>query len=1081
MYTRIASLKGSGKIYIVVPDQYTYVAEKNLFDMLDTPATSDISVCGLTRLSRRILDEAGAMPQLMDSAARSMMIRYAVDSCAKDLEAFSSVSHTQGFSQKLGVLFKEMMAGSVGGEELEEAAERSGSPLLASKAGDIRKLFETYRQLCEGTASDANGLSMLAAPAVKDAAFVSAGRFFFDGFNDFDTADYALIEELIRFSAGCCFTVCSGQEEIFLPAELMKERLISCASAAGKEVKLTETGEKKDSSAGIRYLERNYPLALPQRSPQDDGSVMCSRFDTPRDEVVYTASCINALIRRDPSMRYSDISVTVADPSLYSSHIRDVFGEYGIPCFMDSRRSIAFLPAVRSFLFLSGSLEHPSAEDMIALAKAFCTGDERDSVLTCENYVKRFGLSGKDFFSPFSADDPLEHWDIESAERIRIKVASMAEDASRSLSGASTIGDYTVSLYRYLEGSGFFSRIAQETEELRDENDHENANIYAQLYNRFMNIFEQLYTVFGHLDYGDGKTVRAMLTEALMNTEVGVIPSVTDRVSVGDPLRSRPDSVRVSFVLGAAEGALPDTGTSPAIFTDSEKLMLSAGGLDLSNTASYRYAKQNFVIYTLLTKPKERLFVSCVSDGEALMPSAVYEKLTAMFGEHRMELSLPEMMCTPGSALSALSVNLSSRGSGAARDASKDAVYDGFLEYFRKDPEKSVLAELALRGQRFRKGPVITDLEAYRALLKDPLETSISALERYAACPFSFFGDYVLRLTEQKDDSVGAADTGNVVHSVIENFSQRLLSGEIDLSAMDREDLLEEARTLTEKEMASYRGSIYTMLSSESFWREKLTSTASKAIEEIVSQMKRSDFLLSASEAKFDSNAELEPILIDTSEGRVLLRGKIDRIDTCTIGGREYVRIIDYKTGSTSFDMTKIYYGLSLQLPIYLRALTSDGTKEPAGMFYLRLSPPMTKVDKEDALDRVEAAVKEHFRLNGMVLRDLEVIEAMDRGYASGSTLEAVSTQKDGSIKASEKLQDTDFFQKLMEHSLHKAKEFSEGILRGEIPASPVKEGGPSSRAWTPCTYCGYRALCGHYGDEDGYRIITKKGAEDIR
>ncbi|MBO4360692.1 MAG: hypothetical protein J5822_07425, partial [Eubacteriaceae bacterium] len=108
MYRKVASLRGSAKIYIVVPDQYTYVAEKNLFNVLDAEATSDISVCGLSRLRRRILSEAGAAPEVMDPSARSMMLRYVIDACEGELSAFRGVSRTGGFSQKLGVLFKEL-------------------------------------------------------------------------------------------------------------------------------------------------------------------------------------------------------------------------------------------------------------------------------------------------------------------------------------------------------------------------------------------------------------------------------------------------------------------------------------------------------------------------------------------------------------------------------------------------------------------------------------------------------------------------------------------------------------------------------------------------------------------------------------------------------------------------------------------------------------------------------------------------------------------------------------------------------------------------------------------------------------
>ena len=462
------------------------------------------------------------------------------------------------------------------------------------------------------------------------------------------------------------------------------------------------------------------------------------------------------------------------------------------------------------------------------------------------------------------------------------------------------------------------------------------------------------------------------------------------------------------------------------------------------------------------------------------MPSAVYEKLERMFGEHRLPLSLTQMMCTGASALSALSVNMSSRIHDRARDDSKDIVYDAYMDYFRRDPDTGVLADMAVRGTASSGDAVITDLDAYRRLLEDPFQTSISALETYAACPFSFFAEYVLRLREQRDDGVGSADTGNVVHTVIERFCRSLLDGETDISSLTDEGLADISRKMTDEVIEGYRGSIYALLSSGPFWREKLSFTAGGAIREIVSQMKRSDFLISAAEAEFGKGRQLPPIILDTPEGTVVLRGKIDRIDTCSIGGREYVRIIDYKTGSTVFDLTRIYYGLSLQLPIYLRALTGDSDREPAGMFYLRLSPPMSRVDGEGDIPKAMDRVRDHFRLNGLVLSDLEVIGAMDRDYALSSVLSAVNTdRKTGGLREHEQLQDREFFTRIMDHSVMRAREFSEAILNGKIPVSPVMEGSVS-RPYTPCSYCSYGSLCGHSGEMRDFRKITKKGVSDI-
>ena len=857
----------------------------------------------------------------------------------------------------------------------------------------------------------------------------------------------------------------------------MIRKLRTCAKDAGKSVEEIDAGEKKTGPEAVRYLEKTYGRRGVSPYPAEQDSVMLSRFRSVRDEVIYTAEVISELIRSG-RYRYSDISVTVSDLTSYAPEIEDVFGEYSVPCFIDMRRQISYLPPVRSFLFLTGSNRDPGSSDMISLAKAFFPKEKRDLVMRLENYVKAHRLTGRDFFSPFSFPEKEDEGEPEELNGIREELAGMVSACRQALEGASTVREYAQKLYSYIASSGFSEYINGMVAELRDRGDYENANIYAQIYNRIVRLTDSLYRYFPDTPYSEA-TVRSMIRESLSAVEVAVIPSVMDRVSVGDAQRSRSGPAVVSFILGADEGKLPDTGVSPSIFTDEEKASMTEGGIELRNTARYRLEKQRLVIYSLLSRPEEKLFVSGVTDGDSSVSGRIYEELKNIFGEKRYPLPAEAALSTPEAALNALSVEMSLRRFSPERATSDRALYDSCLKLFETDPDLASYSEIASRGLTFTNDAVITDKDAYARLMlfDDRLHTSISRLERYAACPFAFFAQYVLNIKEDKEDTVDLSDTGNVVHEVIERFSRMMLDSRTLPGDMDDETVEKKAQEITKEVLEGYRTGIYSMLAGKEYWVKRLNRTCVTAIMEILRQMRRSDFLLSAAEIDFD---RASAITVDIEGvGKAVLKGRIDRADSWEDpSGRKYIRIVDYKTGSTSFDLTKIYYGLSMQLPIYMHALSDAQGSSPAGMFYLRLSNALVSVNDAKDLDRdrLEKAVRERFRLNGLILDDLSVVRAMDTGDLSDSYIESVNAAADSSLKENDNLRDEAFFTKVIDKSLEKAAEFSSRIIEGKIPISPYSDG-----EHTPCTWCAYRGMC-HFTEglsENTYRRISAARAKE--
>lgn len=1076
MYTRIRETPKGSRVYIIVPDQYTYIAERNLFDVLETDAVSDITVSGLTRLAYRI---AGGRSEnelrILGNEARSMMIRYAVRSLRGELQAFGKVAASPGFADKLEVLFSEMEKNGID-DVLLRNASADGDGMLSAKMQDVSRLYAAYRDLRGEDYTDRSGLLSRCAPLVKDSPLVRESTFYFDGFNDFDRSDLTFLTELIRYAKDVTFLVTSGEESLFSPAEDLIRDLTACAAAAGKETVFTVTGEKKNSTDAIRHLERSFGAVTPERFTGENDSVFLRRFASVREEVTGAAAAIKKAVR-EKGMKYADISVTVSDTALYEGPVRDIFREYDIPYFMDTRRNIAYLNPVRILVFLTGMRDDPSADDIISLGKTGLCPVERKDVLLLERYVQRFGIRGRMFFSPFERNEPegADRWDLESINETRRKLVSAIEAYDNAVKGVSTMGAFAKALYAYVTGPSFSGILTDAVERFRESGDYENANIHAQIHNRIMTIIGALWDFFGDLPY-DRETAASMISGALLSSEVAIIPSVSDRVNVGDTLRSRVDRVRFALVLGANEGRMPDTSMSASVFTDREKNDLKNCGITFTSTASYRLSKENFVIYTLLSKPSDILSVSAVSSPDA-EPGRVYDRLRAMFGENALPLDITDLLCTKESAFGALSVNLSERRRDPSGHGDKDAVYDEYLSVFRENSDLSALAELADRGLSYAPGAVITDVSAYERLLNLPLVTSVSRLERYAACPFSFFAEYVLKLQENRTDTVETVDTGNVVHSAIEMFSRGCLDGTYDISLMEKDELGAVASDLTEKVIREYRGSVYEVIVSGAYWKGKLLRTVRRALEEIVRQMKASDFLLSASEADFAEGGAMVPIKVMTDSGEVTLRGKIDRIDTWEHGGKKYVKIVDYKTGSTEFDLTKIYYGLSLQLPVYIRTLTGTDGSAPAGMFYLRLSPDLEPAVDENSLEKVGEKVREHFRLNGLTLKDLEVIGALDRNYETGSFIQAVKADSETGLKENDNLKEAEYFAAVTEKAMENVKDLSEKILKGNIAVSPYR----MTRS-CPCDYCGWKDVCGFSPDMPGssYRLFSKKKAEDF-
>lgn len=193
--------------------------------------------------------------------------------------------------------------------------------------------------------------------------------------------------------------------------------------------------------------------------------------------------------------------------------------------------------------------------------------------------------------------------------------------------------------------------------------------------------------------------------------------------------------------------------------------------------------------------------------------------------------------------------------------------------------------------------------------------------------------------------------------------------------------------------------------------------------------MKESDFEIFKTEFKIGRDI---PLKITLDSGKVInIIGVIDRIDKADINSEKYVRVIDYKSGQTTFSTEKIALGLQLQLPLYMKAIIGDYL--PAGIYYSRVVDPVRDVDTD------KDSISKKFQLNGMTLANMDVLAASDRmldGPSSSDIIQADITTK-GEISKKSKVLDENEFNELLEKAVTVASETISRILSGETKIDP--------------------------------------------
>lgn len=897
------------------------------------------------------------------------------------------------------------------------------------------------------------------------------------------------------------FLAADDREDLFSLTGFVIRNLVEMAEDLNEEVTCQAiTGSVRDNlwSKTLREISVSPEAPLQEKDPRIT-AVCTSNIYAEADRA---AAYILQLVR-EHGYRFGDIVVVCNDTGLRSGVIRRTFVRWGIPVFIDQKRKVIQHPVVGfllSLLEIIGSGYRDSA--VMQLIKSGFLGLAEEEQDALENYVQQFKIRGTLWKKPFSRmGDNYTAEDLNRFNELREQVVSVIETARDRIGKYNTAGEKIRGLYGFLADDFMMEdRIEAMAKAQQEAGFLDGVAETGQSWNVICRIFDQIVETVGE-ERLSGRALRQIVEAGLAEMEIGIVPVNPDSVLVGTMQRTRVGRVKALLVLGANEGLLPLQKTDEGLLSEREKAVLEEMDLEFSRTEDMVKQEERLAIYRTLSQPEERLYVSCSridETGGELRPSAVFRELEN-FLQSRAESDdsvvlgdledgeVTEIAVSPKGAISYLT------------DAFREYLEDGKLDedwlyaglwYGSHEPEEM---ERIRRGMEFDNEQNALGGQLADALYRGDrraIEASASRLEKYSGCPFAHFISYGLRPEDLRVFEMGPREIGDIYHECIMKLSQRLTAGEDSFQGLDavpvaitdpdsrwmkitQEECREEIRRILQEETGTYREGLLSSGRNESYRTERIVDICSRVAWAMIGQVRRGRIREMYFEQPFARGAQLPPIRVTAGEHEVLIKGKIDRMDVLEMpehedGMETAVRIVDYKTGGDSVDVEHFRSGYKLQLMLYLKAATQKQEVKPAGVFLFKIREIDADADMKNIYpgrEAMEERMEDAYKLEGIVLDDMDMIDAMDTEIGGASKVLPIKyVKKNGTYSGSSGgyLFSREEFEELSAQVDRQVDRICREICDGKIDIRPKKEKKKDMEGnyKTSCKYCSYKSIC---------------------
>ena len=1058
---------------LIVPEQHSHDAERQLCAVGGNGVSLCAEVLSFTRLASRVFSVAGGLAEpVLDAGGRLLLMDVALKAVEDRLKVYVRPSRKPPFLTQLAATVDECKGANISPERLFEVAGQVEGE-SGDKFYDLALICGAYEAYCEQRGADPRDKLTRLARALEGCPWGEGRDIYLDGFTDFTVQERQVLEKLVGQAnsvtvALTCDGMAGDEEDVFGPARRTARRLLELAKRMGVESEVRIRSEKGAAVArGIARVEEHlFEAVLPVFEETPEG-VELYRAMSPYSEVERAAAELARLVREE-GYRYRDLAVTARSMEVYGPLITLIFPRYGLPVFLGGMDDVLQKPILT---LVTGALDAVAGEyryeDVFRYLKTGLTDLSRDEVDRLENYVLKWDIKGSRWTQAGEWNMHPEGYGGVWNETLKARVAELdglrrrvAEPLERLRRAKEKTGEgLALALYGFLEEIDLPRRLLERGAELRQGGEAALAAEYEQLWKLLCGALEQCAQLLGETGM-DWEEFARLFKLVLSQYQVGAIPVSLDRVAAGEMPRLAHKHCKVLYLLGADDGAIPAVAPSPGLLVDEDRSLLAAFGLESAPRLTDKLWREMTIVYETCALPSDRLIVSYAlagEDGGKGQPSFLVKKLRQLFPGL---VPLDERSLEKDFRMTALRPALELAG-----------LQPGLGRALKEVPGCAPLVERMERAATMERGSLTRP--TVEALYGRHVPMSASRMDKYKSCHFSYFMQYGLGAKARKGAEFAATDYGTFVHYVLENVLRERKGREVP----GREQVSAVVKRYVEEQLGGLAGETARFR----YLFRRLEKTVYAVVKNVCEELENSAFQPVAFELGFGKKGELPPVELAVDGVTLSVSGVVDRVDAWEKDGRLYLRVVDYKTGRKSFDLTDVWNGLGLQMLLYLFTLTEDGKTlfgdrelVPAGVLYLPArdlpvggSRTMTEEERQKKVD-------EQLRRKGLVLDDEAVLSAMERGE-EGFRFLPLKMKKSGEI-GGEALVSAERLGKLERHTRQILRDIAAELAAGNIAADPFWQG-PQHNA---CQWCEYAAACQFRegrGD-DRRRWLPKVGAE---
>lgn len=1062
------------RVILFVPSQSRAKAENEYMRILNKKGVIGVNITTISQFVKEELkiQNLHINEKYMSRLDRKVVLTQVIRENPELFNIFKKVKNYPGFLDTLDIYMDLFRKGEITPEDYsnieieDKRVNLKFKEILSIYAKYMEKIKENYIDSVDEMELFLSSFSQ--SEWFKDENIVV----FFDAYNNFSNSEFKLIDKILKNRIDITISLntdITRIEDTYISSSIFEEsnktykKLLKLANKNDTEVEnIVKYENVFNAPEDIKYVANNlFDTSEKEIEKKELVNIEFEMYTNVLKEVEAVANTISNYIKN--GYRYSDIIIYTTDVDEYYKIINRAFYEHSMEVYATQSRYITESILVKYILaILNLSIRGLNLELIFDILKLGLTDIDLKDIYVLENYMKEFNVNKYLVSSKFTLNNERKSYDLDKLNEIKNQIVSMYS-FTKELNNLSS-KEYVERIYSHLEENNIFANFEEIVKPFEmDAINTDRENFEKQVWNGICDVFNSVIRVYKDTEL-KVEEFTSIINIILKDVKIKTLPPLKDQIELADINSTKTESKKIAFFIGVVEGKFPKKVDEDIFFLDSELEKLKDKNIEIRETTISKLNMGFFNIYEAMNNICEKLYVcipSATMDGKATRKSSLITLMEQIAnfkinGQVTKKDEKIDIENTTSKDELFMWLLKSIRSFDTLTSDERENVITVF-EYFRGDKDYNAILD-------FKKDDSNLSEEIVDEVYSNEFKSSVSKLETYKKCPFSYYMQYILRVNPNKEAALNVMELGSFMHGVLENFSKYLFAREIkwnDILSEDFESLNEDYEKILENIieeqidsiLAKQRQSVRYMV-----LKRKLTNTMKKVVRTVAISFCQSDFIPFGYEIEFKDNSVFLPMDIELEKGRKMrIIGKIDRADILDLGEEKYIRIVDYKSSAKDLKVEKIKEGISLQLISYLIALMENQKEtniKPAGLLYFNLSDKLVPIGQyENDTDVIRKKLIKKLKMNGLFVKNIEILNKMDKNFEKDPANSLIDVTMRNIKSSGSKVVSEEEFEMLCSETKNILKSIGNELSRGVVKIAPNKKA-------DPCKYCNYSATC---------------------